>query len=235
MPTYNGAAYLRAQLDSILAQHFTHWFLLIRDDGSTDGTTSILEEYAIKHPGKFELIPSFQRLGVVGSIEELLLHASHRNVDAICLADQDDIWLPNKLQDTIPYLREYTMVVHDATLIDANEQLIHPSFFLKHQTKPGFWNNLKRNSYLGCCMLFRPAVLQKALPFPNRVPMHDIWLGNVAARMGQVAFLPEPLVKYRRHGNNASSTSEASTQSTAKKIQDRVVVLASLTKRGLMS
>lgn len=234
MPTYNGAAFLRPQLDSILNQSYPHWVLLIRDDHSTDETIRILQEYAQSRPQQIKILPSNERLGVIKSIETLLEQVVNMEVDAVCLADQDDIWVPNKLEESVKFLNEYCLVVHDAILVDSKENQLVDSFFIRNRSKPGFIHNLRRNSYLGCCMLFQKVVLNKALPFPANTPMHDIWIGNVASRLGKVLFLPSTLVKYRRHGNNASSTSESSTQSLFKKIQDRVIVLNALIKRGMI-
>jgi hypothetical protein len=81
-------------------------------------------------------------------------------------------------------------------------------------------------------MAFRKEILEMALPFPKEIPMHDIWLGNVAAWFYSVMFMPEKLVKYRRHGANASSTAEESKQALSKKLSDRKQILKAIINRG---
>jgi hypothetical protein len=98
-----------------------------------------------------------------------------------------------------------------------------------HGSGPGLLKNFIRNSYLGCCMGFRRELLTKALPFPKRIGMHDIWLGLVAALWYKTIFIPEKLVLYRRHGKNASTTSDKSKLGLWQQLQLRLTLALQLT------
>lgn len=215
MPLYNGLPYLHAQVESILYQLSANDELVISDDGSTDGSLAwlgslndprirILQGVPARHPS-YNL--------------EKALHAARGTY--ILLADQDDVWLPGKVDQMLDALQHHTLVVHDCSVTDEHLQIQIPSFMEAHGSGPGFWKNLTRNSFLGCCMGFRRTLLTKALPFPRPLPMHDSWLGLVASAWFEVAFLPVPLLLYRRHGANASSTSAPSAYGFWAKMQHR--------------
>ncbi len=129
--------------------------------------------------------------------------------EIIVLADQDDVWLPHKLatvrdlfarQAARPYL-----VVLDGQVVDEAGEEILPSVLARLGAGPGFWKNLYDNRYLGCCMAFSRDLLERALPFPPRIPMHDMWLGQLCERIGTTAFVPEVTMQYRKHGDSLTS------------------------------
>lgn len=204
MPVYNGERFLRAQLDSILLQLTESDELLISDDGSTDDSLAIIRSYA---DPRIRLLQEGKSAHPSYNLECCLLAARG---DYIFLADQDDVWKANKLVAVLEGLKHYDLVVHDAEVVDANLVQLHPSFYALHGSKRGFWCNFARNSFLGCSMAFRRELLQKALPFPRPIPMHDQWLGMLGLLWFRVGFIPDKLLLYRRHGANASSTSAAS-------------------------
>ena len=149
--------------------------------------------------------------------------------DYIFLSDQDDEWMPEKVEVTMRYLQQYDCVVSDNTVVSPDGQIIAPSFYAVNGTKSGrLYNLLVKNGYLGCCMAFRRNVLEASLPFPADIPMHDIWIGNVAAFRYTVCFIPEKLMTYNRHGDNASSASSPSAYSTIEKLRFRWVVVRDL-------
>jgi len=208
MATYMGARWLPEQLESIITQLHEGDEICVADDGSTDDTVSILQAYIQRgYPIRFipadrqpEHHPSY-------NLERALLRAKG---DCIFLADQDDVWLRGKVDRLCQALRHHTLVVHDARVTDETLKTTNPSFFTLHRTKYGAIENFIRNGYLGCCMAFRRSLLEKALPFPKQLAMHDIWLGNVAALRFDTCFLPEIWVLYRRHRDTASSTASQS-------------------------
>ena len=103
LSTYNGEKYLKEQLDSILNQTYDDWFLLIRDDYSQDNTENIIDAYIKDHPNKIKKIKSYENIGVVKSFEELLKTCSS---EYISFCDQDDIWLPTKLEESMEKMDE---------------------------------------------------------------------------------------------------------------------------------
>jgi len=118
-------------------------------------------------------------------------------------------------------------------LIDNNELITEESFYKLMNSGPGFLKNLYKNTYLGCCMAFNRKILEKSLPFPVGIPMHDIWLGMIAELFGTAYFCKEKLVRHRRHASNASTTSKKSRYSLYDKLKFRYKLLYKLTNRYL--
>lgn len=200
MATYNGERFIRRQLETILPQLAPEDELVISDDSSSDGTLAIIDEYA--GPALRVFAGQTFRSPVL-NFEFVLRQARG---DIIVLADQDDVWLENKLAVVREYFnREHArpaLVVMDAEVVDDMEQVIYPSVLAKLNAGPGFWKNLYDNRYLGCCMAFSSDLLVRAFPFPKNIPMHDIWLGQLCERIGTTAFIPVVTMKYRKHGGS---------------------------------
>ncbi len=200
MATYNGAEFLRTQLDSILAQLEPEDELLVQDDGSSDDTLSIIDSY---HDPRIEVVRNETNLGVIGTFERCLARARH---DVVFLSDQDDEWLPGKVDAVVaafadPYV---TGVVTNAVIVDGDGNQTGDSYFAHARSGPGVVHNFVKNSYLGCCLAIRRAVIAVALPVPRSVRTHDGWIGITADMMGEVVFLDTPYLRYRRHGRNLS-------------------------------
>lgn len=202
MATYNGEKYLKEQLDSILKQIKSSDELIISDDGSTDLTRTIIKEYQ-KEYNNIYLIDG-PKMGVQKNFENALRKSKG---DIIFLSDQDDIWMDNKVDVVLAAFQNpsVVLILHDAQIVDQNEQVIEDSFFEHRGSQSGFFKNLWKNSYLGCCMAFRRSVLERCLPFPPKIEMHDWWIGLISEMMGEVRLIDKPLLKYRRHGENVSS------------------------------
>ena len=198
MATYNGERFIRRQVESILPQLADDDELVISDDSSTDGTLDAIREY---DDPRIRLVTGQEFHNPAFNFEFALKQARG---DIFVLADQDDVWFPDKLkivrenfarEQIRPYL-----IVMDALVVDQDEKKICPSVFEKLKAGPGFWKNLFDNRYLGCSMAFSRDLLEHALPFPRRIPMHDIWLGQLCERVGKTAFIPIVTMKYRKHG-----------------------------------
>jgi glycosyltransferase involved in cell wall biosynthesis len=220
---FNGERYIAEQLDSILASQLVSE-VIVSDDGSSDRTREIVRNV---NDHRIRLI-SGPRAGLIRNYEALLGEAAG---DYIFLSDQDDVWLPAKVEKMVRALRDADLVVSDCRVVDGALRELHPSFFRLRKSGPGMWRNLLRNSYLGCCMAFNRRLLPHILPFPREVPMHDWWIGLIAERNAKVTFLDVPLVLYRRHGANASPTSQPSRVSFRKRLAWRVSLLRALTAR----
>lgn len=202
--TYNGARHVLAQLQSVLPQLAADDEVIVSDDGSTDATREVV--HGIGDPRI--VLSDGPCAGVVRNFEHALRHARG---NVIFLCDQDDIWLPHKVERVMQALDQVDLVVTDCRVVDDALNELHPSFFRFNGSRPGLLRNLAKNGYLGCCMAMRRTVLEPALPFPERIAMHDWWLGLVAERTGRVRFLDEPLSLYRRHGGNVSPAATRST------------------------
>jgi len=196
MATYNGAAYIREQLVSILTQLNPEDEIIISDDCSTDNTLEIISSFKDK---RIKLIQNPNQASPVTNFENALKQASG---DVIFLSDQDDIWMDNKVSKTLQLLAQYDLVLSDAIVIDGEGKEIFRSFYKKNYSGKGFLFNWVNNSYLGCCLAFNRKVLDYCLPFPEKIAMHDIWIGLNAAFTFKCIHLNEPLIRYRQHGKN---------------------------------
>lgn len=215
MATHNGERFLRPQLDSILTQLGKEDELVISDDDSTDGISAILASY---NDSRMRILPPQQFEGPARNFEYALRHCTN---ELIFLADQDDVWHPQKIEIMSAAMQYTDLAVCDCRLTDQELKTIFPSFFKINKSRPGLLKNIFRNSYMGCCMAFRRLVLEKALPFPDAIPLHDLWIGLIAERHFRIAFLPEILVDHRRHQNNYSTTGGSSRYSFKKKLEMR--------------
>ena len=222
-PTYNGEQFIRQQLESILRQLSKDDEVIISDDSSTDDTIKIIQSINDK---RIRLFTENTFHSPIYNLENALKQAKG---DFIFLSDQDDVWNDNKVTVVLEYLKTENLVVHDAEVIDGNDNLLYSSFFMLNHTKSCRWYNLLKNGYIGCCMAFNRIVLTQCLPFPQNIPMHDIWIGNVASfKCGRVCFISEKLIKYRRHGNNSSITGEKSHRKIKVRIADRWSIVKKL-------
>ncbi|MCM8536370.1 MAG: glycosyltransferase family 2 protein [Lentisphaeraceae bacterium] len=198
--TYNGMKWLDMQVKSIIDQSTPVDEWVIIDDCSIDGTLNYLRQLPVN--GKV-LIENKQNIGVVKSFEKALANATG---DVIFLCDQDDIWMPDKVERVLNRFKgndNLSLVVHDALLIDENNNEIGNSFFAARSFKTSFLSNIYKNSFHGCCMAIRTNCLGRAkiLPFPEEIPMHDWWIG-ICLTSKQIAFIPEALLAYRKHKDN---------------------------------
>ena len=223
IPTFNGAIYIGAQLESILASSLVTE-VIVSDDGSSDNTVEVVKSFK---DARIKLVQG-PRAGLVSNYELLLSLASG---EYLFLADQDDVWMPDKVEVMLEHLRDVDLAVCDCAVVDAQLNLLHPSFFDLRHSGPGLVHNLLRNSYLGCCIAMRRELLVYALPFPRHLPMHDWWLGLVAETFGRVTFIRQTLMMYRRHGGNASPTTERSRVAWSTRLYWRAILLSALSRR----
>lgn len=226
MATYNGERYLRQQIDSILAQLGEEDELIVSDDGSDDGTLDIIRSYA---DPRVRILSNEKGRGVNGNFETAVSHAKG---DWLFLSDQDDVWLPGKVKACVEALQDADCVVHDCIVTDGEGNPTAESFFELRGSGPGFWKNLYRNSYLGCCMAFRRDVLRYALPYPEHLPVfQEGWIASLAEIKGKVRFIPFKGILFRRHGGNASFTANKSRFTLRKQISYRAELLWLVARR----
>ena len=200
MAAYEGERYIEEQLRSILPQLGKEDEVIVSDDKPGGMTEKIVRRLAeedarvryAEGPGK----------GVAANFINAIRHCKG---DKIFLADQDDVWLPDKVQRvTEAFESGASLVLHNAYVTDEELQITHPSFFALRGSKPGLVHNLIKNSYMGCCMAFDRKLLKKIMPMPKAVPMHDQWIGLIAEIYGKPVFLDVPLLYYRRHEGNVT-------------------------------
>jgi glycosyltransferase involved in cell wall biosynthesis len=227
MATYNGEKYIHQQLGSILGQIGESDEIIISDDSSSDRTVEIIKTFDDK---RIILLENNRFHSPAYNFENALEKATG---DIIFLSDQDDIWLENKVKIMVGLLQQYDMVVSDCIIINENEDILQESFFKIRGSKKGLLNNLMKNSYMGCCMAFHRMILDIALPFPDNLAMHDMWIGMIGELYGKTYFCDQKLIKFRRHENCASPTCGPSPYNFKDKISFRLNLLLSIIARLL--
>jgi hypothetical protein len=221
LAAYQGAAYLRPQLQSIRRQSLADWTLLVRDDGSTDSTAEILQEVAGQDRRIRVLKSHGQHCGAAGNFGLLMQRACDLGADYLFLADQDDVWQVDKLRRQMELMRQNEtapgrpvahLVYSDPVVVNQWMQTVHRSFLECSRLSPGGHDPLRvllgRSFVLGCtCALNRP-LLELVLPLPASIASHDWWVGLCAAAAGRISCLGEPTLWYRRHGGNSSGPTD---------------------------
>ena len=207
MATYNGGQYIKQQLESILSQMAPDDEVVISDDGSNDNTRDIVLSQG---DNRIRLLENSGSHGFVSNFENALRNAKG---EIIFLSDQDDVWFDRKVEILTDALKNYDLVIHDAQLIDGDGKSLGKTYYSTLHHKTGFWANLWKTRWLGCCMAFRREVLDYCLPIPKSIVAHDYWIGMMGMVKFRSCFLEDVLIGYRRHGNNVSTSSEKSDNS----------------------
>lgn len=209
MSTYNGTDYLREQIDSILAQDHSHVRLLVRDDGSSDGTVSVLREYEDTYEN-VEVVAG-ENVGVVDSFFRLLKLAD--DVEYYAFSDQDDVWKSNKLSRAVARLQREQNEEDEPLLYFNRQEFVDADLnHLGYSPEPnvlGFRNALIQNQPLGCATVINaPARELLVRNLPDEALMHDWWVYAVVSAFGRVFYDPEPTLLYRQHGENVVGDTE---------------------------
>lgn len=222
MATYNGEKYINEQIESILKNMNPDDELIISDDGSTDKTIDIIKKYQ-KKDKRIKLFKGPSK-GVKQNFANAIKNTKGKY---IFLADQDDIWEKNKIEtiDKLFKNNNYMVITHNALIVDEKLSPYNKTFFEFRNSKKGMIKNLYKNSYIGCCMAFRRDLIDKILPIPNNIEMHDQWIGFLGEEYGESFFVNECLIKYRRHSNNAS---EMKHHPVLKMIKNRINLIIEL-------
>lgn len=229
MATYNGERYIDGQIRSILAQLKEDDELVISDDGSKDNTIKIITDIydsriKLYHGGFHSPIRNF---------ENAIKKASG---EVIFLADQDDVWLPGRVEAAMKMHNDphnpIILAICRAQVIDEyGLPVLDSRFNHLYPTKRSFIRNLIRNHYMGCCMSFKRELLDYILPFPEGIMMHDSWIGLVAQFYFQCVLIGEqPYMQYRRYGTNFT---ELHQQSFWRKIEQRFRYMYHIIRVGI--
>ena len=212
--TYNGEQYLKEQLESFANQSLLPDELVVCDDGSSDGTIEILRMFSLCAPFEVKVIQNEKSLGIVKNFSKAIEYCSG---EYIAISDQDDIWMYEKLKETVgllkvmekKYGKEFPLLVHsDLTVVDVDLNILNESMMksqhIENEDIPSrALGTLLANNYVtGCTVVINKALKNLSLPIPREAIMHDRWLALVAASSGKIGFVDQPLILYRQHGNN---------------------------------
>jgi glycosyltransferase involved in cell wall biosynthesis len=224
LASYQGADFIAEQVRSILPQLHGGDRIYLSDDGSRDSTVDI----AAGLSASVVVVGTDRVGGVVANFERSLGAAHASGADYFVLCDQDDVWLPGRLDLIRSTLEKVDLAVLDGLLVNGALEPMGKTISAAVGVRSGVWRNLAKNSYIGCCMAFRRAVLDAALPFPKGIQWHDWYIGLVAEMFFTVGRSDVPTMLYRRHGANHSPTGEKSRYGLTRKMAMRLAMMRAL-------
>ncbi len=211
LAAYNGERYISEQIESIINQTYTDWILYIKDDCSTDRTVDIVREYEKKYSEKIKVIVSDKPSGSAKDNFFSMLKYSKNNYIMTC--DQDDVWLPDKIEitygkmkETERVYKEVPILVHtDLKVVDENLDIISDSLLKMQNLDSGrdkLNNLLVQNVVTGCTVMVNKKLLEYIKTIPKYAVMHDWWMALIASSLGKIVFIEKPTVLYRQHKYN---------------------------------
>jgi glycosyltransferase involved in cell wall biosynthesis len=243
MPAYNGETFLSGQIDSIITQSFTDWKLIIRDDGSTDRTPEILRSYAHNYPDKIFLSKNDE--GHTGHIHNILALMKESNAEYLMFCDQDDVWLPGKIDLTLNKMKQLEdqygpdvpfLVFTDLKLVDKNLNIISESFWNHQKIDPDISQRWKRliaqNVVTGCTMMLNLKAKSESMSMMkimmDELISHVIDLDRCiaisVAKTGQLGYLSVPTVLYRQHDANLTGALQYGIRYLLNKTRDGIKI-----------
>lgn len=200
--SYNGMAHIEAQVESILSQTYRPLELVIADDASTDGTPHLLQKYKAR-PG-VKLLFREKNIGLAANFTSA---AATSAGSLIAFSDQDDIWLPGKIETLVREMGNWHLVYSDSLLVDENGK----SLDKKLSDLKRMYSGTDSRGYVfyscvwGHGMIITKELFQKSLPAPEGIH-HDIWLAFLAFQNGGIKFHDEVLTLYRQHSSSSSTS-----------------------------
>ncbi len=204
LASHNGERYIKTQIDSILCQLSSIDEVVVSDDGSTDRTVEIIEGYndprlkiyRYNHSVHYSHTHSY----VTHNFENAIKHAKG---DIIFLSDQDDMWMPDKVEKCSAALQTCGLVVHNMRIADEGMNDSGENYY-KHGFKRFRNYFMRAGKYYGCTIAFRKELLKYILPFPKRLILHDYWTGILAECFGGAKYIDKPLILYRMRNESVS-------------------------------
>ena len=228
--TYNGERYIISQLQSVLAQLDSADEVIISDDGSTDKTVDLIRAFndkrvkVFEHEKKNNSNPG--RLKFVYYLNRNFENAIRESTgDYIFIADQDDIWLPQKVETVKSLLNNCDLVLHDCIIVNENLEVIEDSHFNIKKPTTGLLRTLFKPTFKGCCMAFTKNLKRYILPFPDIAIEYDTWIGICAIKYAKIIIEKRPFIQWRRHSSNISPHVGKSTNNVYIKILRRLIIL----------
>ena len=212
MATYNGEKYIAEQIESILGQTFQDFRLLIRDDGSSDNTPAIIEEYAAKYPGK--IVAVHDDVVCKNAEKNFFQLLTYAQADYAMYCDQDDVWLPYKIQIMLDFVKKAERenpgkpVCAFSGLARVDAKLNSLDTFVALDLKQARYTHLANlilcSCVWGCTEMFNRELYSSIGEYDERMIFHDHWLPEYACACGVLCHVPMALVLHRIHGNNVS-------------------------------
>jgi len=215
MATFNGEKYLVEQIESILNQTYKNWELIIHDDNSSDKTLDILMDYNRKYPEKVRILNDTFKAGGAKENFSYLLENITDDFDYLMFADQDDVWLENKIEVTLRKMKEVEklnpqkpILIHtDLKIVDESLNIISDSMIHYQKLDINNGNSLLKisleNVVTGCTMMINRYLKKLIYNIPKEAIMHDWWLAIITLKYGgKISFINQSLILYRQHQSN---------------------------------
>jgi len=209
MATYNGAKFLKEQIDSLLQQTYKDITIEVCDDGSTDDTCEIVSQY-MEQDDRISLHKNEKNLGYVMNFMEGIRRS---DAEYIMLCDQDDIWNPNKVELTLQRMKQEESVTKDGPILvfadamnynsDTGEEMgrFHENSHLDVK-KVDTAHLFMENKCIGCTVMVNQQIQPYLSELPDEIRVHDWWLALICSHFGKIAYVDEPTLLYRQHGGN---------------------------------
>ena len=223
LASYNGEKYIAEQIESIMGQTYKDFTLIINDDASTDGTCDIIEKYIAEYPERIKLYRSETPSG--SAKNNFFSMSRYVTSDYIMFADQDDVWLPNKVELSMEAMEKLQskhpnrpLLVHtDLKVVTEDLKCIHESF--KRYVKISYGESdftkarlFMENHVTGCTTLMNRKLFELCFRSgldTTHVRMHDWWIGITAAFFGEIGYVTTPTILYRQHSDNSVGAKKA--------------------------
>ncbi len=230
--THNGEKYIHQQLSSILSQLSPEDEVIISDDRSSDDTLSIIRSFDDARITILHHTPSTAKFKIDYATRNFENALNHSKGEIVFLADQDDVWFPNKIETVMAALDNADIIMSDCTTTDPNLNIISKSYYqTERKFKQSILANIWKPAFLGACMAFKRDVVEKSLPFPPHGVGHDLWLGIIGLKHFRFTFVNEPLIYYRRHSDTVTDGGKDNNTSLWFKIKYRLYVLYAIVSR----
>lgn len=207
MATYNGENFLNEQVASLINQTYQSIEIIIVDDCSTDNTKTIIKQLISKH-GNIKFVENEKNVGVTKTFENGIMQTSG---EFIAFCDQDDIWMPNKIELLVKNIGKEDAIYHNSLLVDAHGKSLNSEFtgIMKMKSYYSGSSFLLSNSVPGHTMMVRKKFVMDILPIPHNI-LFDLWIGFAAAANNGIKYVDKILVHYRQHNNNVIGTNKSS-------------------------
>ena len=216
LATYNGEKYISDQIESIINQTYSNWRLFIRDDGSTDNTLAIIQKYHCLYSRQIIIIDNELNNSGGGAKQNfaMILDWVRSNYDFryFMFSDQDDVWMPNKIEKTFLFFRIHEedikkpLLAHtDLKVVDSELNELGNSFFKYRALNPNITDlshMLVQNNVTGCTMMWNKSLNDLISLNNSNIVMHDWWFSLTACCFGTIICLNEPTILYRQHNRN---------------------------------
>jgi glycosyltransferase involved in cell wall biosynthesis len=242
LATCNGQSYLEEQLASIDRQSRAPDHILVSDDLSDDKTFALLQAWAGRSKRVQLLERTASRLGALGNFSRLLSAAFDAGADLVAPCDQDDVWMPEKLEHLEASLISSSgpaAAISDLSVVDPFRRVLHRSFWNYQRFPFPDCTELRHlavmNAFPGCAMMINRKLMSLALPIPMHACMHDWWLALIAAAAGQIIVSPLSLVEYRQHAGNLIGSRGGGVHYAVRRGISRLGSRQSLTKAALQA